>query len=199
VRTDFVHSPTKGPRRARVEVERFFQSPRAATPHDAATPRRRRMNIIKKPTALTTTPMSSWEPFRMLRDMMLQDPFREMGWPNLAEPTGPISFNPTFEVRENGEGYFFRADVPGVKEADLEVSMQGNRVTINGKRETEKADERDKFYVFERSYGAFTRSFTLPDGVEADKAKAELKDGVLTLFLPRKAALQAKRLHVTKA
>jgi HSP20 family protein len=187
------------PRAANIEVERFFQSPRAATPHGAVTPRRRRMNIIKKPATLSMSPMSSWEPFRMLRDMMLQDPFREMGWPNLADPSVPTNFNPTFEIKENGEGYFFRADVPGVKEADIEVSMQGNRVTINGKRETEKADERDKFYVYERSYGAFTRSFTLPDGVESDKAKAELKDGVLTVFLPRKAALQAKRLHVTKA
>jgi HSP20 family protein len=157
------------------------------------------MNIIKKPSSMALSPVSSWEPFRILREMMVQDPFRELAWPSLAESTAPMAFSPSFEIKENGEGYYFRADVPGVRESDLEVSVQGNRVSVTGKRESEKTDERDKYYVYERSYGSFTRSFTLPDGVELDKAKAELKDGVLTLFMPRKAALQSKKLHVTKS
>jgi HSP20 family protein len=156
------------------------------------------MNIIKKPSTMAMSPIATWEPFRLLREMMVQDPFRELGWPSLPEATTPLAFNPNFDIKENAEGYYFRADLPGVRESDLEVNLQGNRVTVTGKREAEKTDEHDKYYIYERSYGAFTRSFTLPDGVEVDKAKAELKDGVLTLFMPRKAALQAKKLHVSK-
>jgi len=154
------------------------------------------MNIVRKPTttAATTNVRPTWDPFRMMREMTRWDPFGEMAMPMWAHEAP--TFDPDFEVKETKEGYLFRADLPGLDKKDLEISMQGNRLTISGKREEEKKQEHEKTYIYERSYGAFTRSFTLPDGTDADKIAADLKDGVLTLLLPKKPGALPKKIDV---
>ncbi|HEY5373189.1 MAG TPA: HSP20 family small heat-shock protein, partial [Polyangiaceae bacterium] len=107
------------------------------------------------------------------------------------------AFSPDFDVKETKEGFVFRADVPGIKDADLDVRLTQNRLSISGKRESEKEEKGDTFYTSERSYGSFTRAFTLPQGVDADKIKAELKEGVLTLMVPKKPEAQPKKIDVT--
>jgi HSP20 family protein len=72
-----------------------------------------------------------------------------------------LRFVPDFEVKETKEGFVFKADVPGIKEKDLEITMTGNRLTISGKREAEMEERSDTYYACERSYGSFTRAFTL--------------------------------------
>jgi HSP20 family protein len=127
---------------------------------------------------------------------MRWDPFREMApfWP--AEEQA-VRFTPDFEVRETKDGFVFTADIPGVKEKDLEITMTGNRLTISGKREAEMQERTDTYYARERSYGSFTRAFTLPDsGDPSDHVHADLTDGVLTLFLPKKAELKPRRIEV---
>jgi HSP20 family protein len=109
------------------------------------------------------------------------------------------AFAPDFDVKETKDGFVFKADLPGVKESDLEVRLTQNRLTIAGKRESEKTDKGDTFYTYERSSGAFSRTFTLPDGVDADKIKAELKNGVLTVELPKPPELQPKKIAVKSA
>src|SRR5262245_43358340 len=74
-----------------------------------------------------------------------------------------------------------KADVPGVKESDLDVTLTGNRLTISGKREAERKEQTETYYAYERSYGDFTRAFTLPDGIDTNSVVADLKDGVLTV------------------
>jgi HSP20 family protein len=109
----------------------------------------------------------------------------------------PARFAPDFEVKDTKEGYVFKADVPGVKEKDLEITMTGNRLTITGKREAEMEEKRNIYYACERSYGSFTRSFTLPEGTDGgDRIRAELNEGVLTLLLPKKPELQPKRIEL---
>jgi len=106
-------------------------------------------------------------------------------------------FTPDFEVKETKEGFVFKADLPGVKEKDLEITMTGNRLTISGKREAEKGESTDTYYARECSYGGFRRAFTLPEGTDSDNhSRAELKEGVLTLLLPKKPDLQPRRIEV---
>lgn len=134
------------------------------------------------------------EPFRRLRDWMGWDPFQEMAriWP--AEER--LAFTPAFEVIETKDAYHFKADLPGVKEDDIEISVTGNRLTVNGKREEEEKEESDRYYAYERRYGSFTRSFTLPEGIDTDNIRSELSAGVLTLVLPKLPEVQAKRIPV---
>jgi len=137
---------------------------------------------------------ASWDPFRAMRELFRWDPFREMA--PLGAATAGIAFAPDFEVKETKDGYEFKADVPGIKDKDIEVSCSGNLLTITGKREAEQQEKGDTFYVYERSYGSFTRSFTLPSGVDADHIKAELKDGVLNVLAPKKPEAQPKKITV---
>ena len=90
----------------------------------------------------------------------------------------------------------FKADVPGIKEPDIEVNLAGNRLTISGKREAEKEDKGETLYTYERSYGSFTRTFTLPEQTDASQVKAELKNGELTVVVPKTPAAVAKRIPV---
>jgi HSP20 family protein len=86
--------------------------------------------------------------------------------------------------------------LPGIKEKDIEISLTGNRLTLRGTREEEKREEKDTWFAVERSYGSFTRSFTLPAGADAEHANADLKDGVLTVSVPKRPEVQAKRIPV---
>lgn len=137
-----------------------------------------------------------WEPFRLMRALMSWDPFREMAplWP---EERG-TAFLPAFEVKETQEAFVFKADVPGIEEKDLDIKLTGNRLTVTGRREAETQDKRDDhtYFVYERAYGSFSRSFTLPDGVDTDHVRAELKDGVLTIVLPKKPEMVARKIAV---
>lgn len=131
------------------------------------------------------------DPFRLMRELIGWEPFVDTAVLPLRN-----SYAPSFEVKETGDGYVFQADLPGVKEADLEISLTGNRLTISGKREPEKREASHRFYAYERGYGGFSRSFTLPDGVDGEHVAADLKDGVLTLVIPKKPEVQPRRIQV---
>ena len=112
----------------------------------------------------------------------------------------PISIariSPVFEIKENQDGFVFKIDLPGIKARDLEIVLTGNRLTIGGKREAATDDPADTFYAREFSYGAFSRSFTLPGGKnDATPIKASLENGVLTLTLPGRLDQPTKRIEV---
>ena len=154
------------------------------------------MNIIRrqeqKPSPATT---NEWDPFRMMREMVRWDPFREIG-PFFSNEAGKGMFMPDVDVKETENAYVFKADLPGMKEKDVEVSFTGNRLTLSGKREEEKREEKDNYFTCERSCGSFTRSFTLPAGTDTQKAGAELKDGVLTITVPKMAEMKAQKIPV---
>lgn len=149
-------------------------------------------NLIKK-----SEDVSRWDPFRTLREWMRWDPFREM-----APVLGRIeeeAWMPSFDVQESKDAYLFRADLPGMKPEDLEIRLTGNRLQFSGKRETEKEEKGDTFYTCERSFGSFSRTFTLPDGCDTEHVKSDLKDGVLTVVIPKKAESQSKKIPITAA
>jgi HSP20 family protein len=137
---------------------------------------------------------TAWEPFRLMRDLMSWDPFAEM-FP-APRSLGSQVFMPGFEVKETSAAYLFKADLPGVDEKDLDITLSGNRLTVSGKREAEERLEGDTYYAYERSYGSFSRSFTLPDGADTDHADAELKNGVLVISIPKKAEHQPRKISL---
>jgi HSP20 family protein len=150
-------------------------------------------NIIKK----NDRGMSEWNPLRSMRDVFGWDPFREMApLLNRFESMRPDAWAPSFEVRETKDAYVFKADVPGVKKEDIDVSLSGNRLQVSGKRDAERETKDDTFYTYERSYGSFTRAFTLPADIDPDHVRSELKDGVLTLAVPKKAEAQTKKIAI---
>jgi HSP20 family protein len=151
-------------------------------------------NLIRRnQTQEPATSGGTWDPFRLMRDMLRWDPYRDL------EPVFGGServFSPTFEVTETKDAYVFRADLPGVKESDLDISLTGNRLTISGRREQERHEQGDTFYASERAYGSFTRAFTLPEGIDGDNVSADLKSGVLTLSVPKKPEVQPRKVSI---
>jgi len=151
-------------------------------------------NIIPRREELRAAPTALWrDPFEAMRDLFRLDPFLEMG----ALATGGTAFVPAFEVKETKDAYVFRADLPGVKEEDVDLSLTGNRLTIGGKREAEQKTENDRYFAYERSYGSFSRSFTLPEGIDKDNVQADMKNGVLNVIIAKKPEVQPKKISLT--
>lgn len=129
----------------------------------------------------------------MMRQMLDWDPFREMaprGW------FATEAFLPQFDVKETADGYMFKADLPGIEENDLDVSITGTRLTISGKREAETAGEDEVFYARERRYGSFSRSFTLPEGIDGEHIEAQLRHGILTVHLPKTPEVKPRKISL---
>lgn len=134
-----------------------------------------------------------------MRALLSWDPFREMV-PSLdLDEERALGFAPAFDVKETPDAYVFRADVPGVRESDIEVLLTGNRLTISGKREQESEGRSDRYYTYERSYGTFSRSFTLPDGADGNSLRASLEGGVLEISMAKKPEVQPKKIDVKSA
>lgn len=143
----------------------------------------------------TTLAERTWDPWRTMRSLLSWDPFRDVDTLPRLEG-GAFAVSPAFDVKETKEAYEFKADVPGVQDKDLEVSMTGDRLTVSGKREAEKEDRSDRYYTYERSFGSFTRSFSLPDGADAERVHASLDKGVLTVRVPKKPEAQPKKVAI---
>lgn len=143
------------------------------------------------------------DPLRLVRDFF-RDPFAMTPFDWDLSPLREMesllpgrTFIPDIEVKETKDHYLFQADLPGIRDADLEVSIEGNRLTISGTRqEEEEREEGSQYHVYERSYGFFTRSFMLPEGADLDHVKAELKHGVLLIEIPKKAGMGAKQIPI---
>ncbi|HVE85721.1 MAG TPA: Hsp20/alpha crystallin family protein [Myxococcales bacterium] len=140
-----------------------------------------------------------WDPFQMLKELTSWDPLErfERSFAPLSGRRGfAQTFAPTFDVRETGESYVFTADLPGMKEEDLDLSLTGNRLTISGSRQAEEKKEGETYHSIERSYGSFSRTFTIPEGCDLDNVSADLKHGVLTLTVPKKESVKPRRISL---
>jgi len=101
------------------------------------------------------------------------------------------------DVKEDDKTYTVKADIPGVKKEDIQIDVEGDQVSVRAEVKREKEEKEDEKIVYsERSYGMTSRSFTLPTEVDAKGAKAEYKDGVLSLVLPKKADGSSKRIPI---
>ncbi len=152
-------------------------------------------DLIVRRTPSTELPaLTPFHPIRSLRELLAWDPFQEMA------PLLPVDVHrvtPPFEVRETKDRFVFLADLPGVEAKDVEVNLTGNRLTITGTRVDKTEKEEGEYYARERTYGRFTRSFTLPDGADLSAVQANLSAGVLTIVFPKLPAVQPKKIPVT--
>lgn len=109
--------------------------------------------------------------------------------------------SPKVDVKETKDSYSLEMDLPGKTENDVNVELNGAVLTISSVQEASKDDkggkEGSKWLIRERSYSKFSRSFTLPDDVDAEKLAANVKNGVLTVTMPRKALAGAKKIAIT--
>ena len=102
------------------------------------------------------------------------------------------------EVKEGDKAYTVRAEIPGVKKEDIQIDVSGGQVSISAEVKKEKEEKQgERLLHSERYYGMLSRSFTLPADVDSQSAKAEYKDGVLELTLPKKVTAQSKRLTIS--
>lgn len=151
------------------------------------------MNLIRRePHTATATLSPAFEPFGLMRNFLRWDPFRDLDFNVDLQ----AAFTPSFDVRETPEAYVFEADLPGIKREDLDINLTGNRLAISGKREARLKQENESCFMMERSYGSFTRSFNLPDGVNVADVRADLKDGVLTVSLPKTPEVQPRKITI---
>ena len=126
--------------------------------------------------------------------------FFEEDWPLMHDAEmNKMMLAPKFDVTENSKSVEITAELAGVNEKDLDVSVDGNVLTVKGEKKEEVKEDKKNYHLSERRYGSFMRSFPLPDGLELDKVEASFKNGILKVVLPKnaKARSSSKKIHVT--
>ncbi|MDK2744469.1 MAG: Hsp20/alpha crystallin family protein [Nitrospira sp.] len=144
-----------------------------------------------------------WDPFRELEEV--SDRLNRL----FARPTERTSngketmivadWTPSVDISETEGEYQIKAEIPDVKKEDVKITLEDGVLTIQGERKHEKEEKGKKFHRIERSYGSFARTFALPDVIEVDQVKAEFKDGVLSLHLPKSEKAKPKAIEVKVA
>jgi HSP20 family protein len=128
--------------------------------------------------------------FRREMDRLFESFGRDLVWPG-GESRG-AAMAPSIDVSETEGELRIEADLPGVEEKDVDVSISDNVLTIKGEKKAEKEEKKKDFHLVERSYGSFSRSLTLPFAADPSKAKATFKNGVLSISLPKPPEVKAK-------
>jgi len=141
-----------------------------------------------------------WDPFRELEDMSLRLN-RMFNHPVQSQTNGKetivvADWAPSVDVSETDAAYQIKAEIPDVKKEDMKVTLEDGVLTIQGERKQEREETGRKYHRVERSYGSFARSFTLPELVDEEKVKADFKDGILTLQLPKSEKAKPKSIEV---
>lgn len=143
--------------------------------------------------------LSTFEEMERRVEDLFRMPFSFMEpsrWPRkrMSEMEG---VSPIVDVFEEGDNFVVKAEIPGMKKEDIEVSLTDDMVTISGEKKHEEKVEKKDYYRLERSYGSFSRSFRLPKEVQTDKAKATFKDGVLEVKVPKSEEAKKKEKKIT--
>ena len=103
---------------------------------------------------------------------------------------------PAVELVEADGEFVLTAEIPGMTKEDVDVSIEDNVLTLKGEKKLEHEEERERMHIRERRYGAFERSFTLPRNVEAGKVKAEYKDGIVEIHMPKAPEAKGRRIEI---
>lgn len=117
------------------------------------------------------------------------------GWTAIAE----LEHAPRMDVRDTKDGLEITVELPGIAQGDVSISVDENVLTIRGEKKAEKETKQEHYRVSERTYGAFSRSISLPSNVDVDKISATMADGVLKLVAPKTAGVQAKTIEIQSA
>ena len=142
----------------------------------------------------TRRPMRNLFNFHNQMDQVFSDLFASHESERDMEET---SWIPTVDISETENGFEIRAELPGVSEKDVNVSVTDNLLTIKGEKHQEEETDGKDYHRVERRYGSFQRSFTLPRNVETSGINAGFKDGVLTLTIPKAEAAKPTEIPIT--
>lgn len=117
-------------------------------------------------------------------------------WPFRNDVEESFDVFPRVDVLDKGDALLVRAELPGIKKEDLEITIKGDRLTFEARREFKEEEKKEEFYRHEMAYGRLFRTIRLPVEVEYDAAKAELVNGVLEVYLPKVEIMQAHKVEV---
>jgi HSP20 family protein len=112
------------------------------------------------------------------------------------ETNGSSVWSPAVNVREDAANLYVEAELPGMQRKDIQIEVADNVLSIKGERRFEKKESKENYHFCESSYGSFYRSFTLPASVDADEIKAEYKDGMLSITLPKREEVKPKKVAI---
>jgi HSP20 family protein len=112
-------------------------------------------------------------------------------------PAVEMGWAPAIDVFEKDDKFVVKAELPGMKEEDIDVSVVGDTLTVKGERKAESEVKKDDYYYCERSYGSFSRSLALPSNVDAKRIEANYEDGVLEIDLPKVSGVKPKKVSVS--
>jgi len=149
---------------------------------------------------MSTKPtLSRWDPFRELSRVQEQvNRFLEDSYLRRpGESSSLTAWAPEVDIHETPEALVLEADLPGVDEKDLDIRIENNTLTIRGERKFEKKVSEENYLRVERTYGSFTRSFSLPHTVNTEQIQANYEKGVLTVRLPKREEAKPKQIKVS--
>jgi len=137
--------------------------------------------------------ITRYEPWGLLSQLQ-----RELAHGNAAEgSTATAEWAPAVDIKEETDKFVIHADIPGVKPEEINVSMEDGVLTIKGEKKTEAKTDEEGYKRVERTYGSFYRRFSLPDTANSDAISAQSKHGVLEIIIPKREAVQPKKIEVS--
>ena len=143
--------------------------------------------------------ISRWDPFRDLG--VLQDRMNRLfedagrGW-RKDEPAATTTWSPSVDIYETDTEIVVKAELPGIERKDISLNLEKNVLTLRGERRFEKETKEENYHRIERNYGGFSRSFSIPATVDEEKIRAEYRDGVLRIALPKKEQVKPKQIQI---
>jgi HSP20 family protein len=135
-----------------------------------------------------------WEPFGAVGDVFARMPSLFDRWPHTFDPETKraLEWAPSVDIGETDTEFLIRAELPAVRKEDVRIILDGGTLTISGERTQKTEEKKEKMHRLETVYGKFSRSFTLPDNIDAASIRAESKDGVITVHVA-KVRTEAKK------
>ena len=138
--------------------------------------------------------LTRYEPFHDLA--RLQSEVSRLFDDKMFRPGESVGWTPSCDIFEDEEGVTLRFELAGVEPKDVDIRFENGVLTLRGERKLEKEDKRESYHRIELGYGTFTRSFSLPSTVDAEKIRAEAKNGILAVSLPKKAESRPRAIQV---
>jgi HSP20 family protein len=143
------------------------------------------------------TMIARWEPFRNLSTLQEQvNRLFETSFKGNGDNSTLTTWAPAVDIYETENDLVLKADLPEISEKDLDIQVENNMLTVRGERKFEQKVNEDNYLRIERTYGSFSRSFSLPNTVNTEAIKADYKNGVLTVQLPKRAESKPKQVKV---
>lgn len=149
---------------------------------------------------MTRTQISRWNPTTAW--LAERDPFRLMeglfnGETGRGEELSNRPWRPAVDIRETGDAYVVSAELPGLSKEDVNITIENNVLKLTGERRFEKEVEEEEYHRVERAYGSFSRAFSLPTRVDAERVEASFQEGILTISVPKAAEARPRKIEIS--